>query len=156
MAGVKEGNSEMTEPAKTPPVWIMKIVVAINVFFYKLTNGKFMGRLKGSPICLVTMTGRKSGRIITTPLMYTEDGDNVLIVASLGGAPKHPVWYHNIMANPDVTIQDRARVRRMKARQASAEEKVKLWPLCVASYADFAEYQKKTDRDIPLIICSPA
>ncbi len=146
----------MTKQAKAPPKWILKTMVAVNVFFYRLTNGKFMGRLKGSPICLVTMTGRKSGRSITMPLMYTPHGDDVLIVASLGGAPKHPVWYHNLVANPDVTIQDGARVRRMRARQASPAEKGELWPVCVASYPAFAEYQTKTDRDIPVMICEPA
>ncbi len=146
----------MTDTAmKTPPRSIMKIISRVNVFFYRLTNGKFMGRLKGSPICLVTMTGRKSGREITMPLMYTPHGDNVLIVASMGGSPKHPVWYHNLVANPDVTIQDGPRVRKMRVRQASADEKAKLWPTLVASYSEFEDYQKRTERDIPVMICEP-
>jgi F420H(2)-dependent quinone reductase len=141
--------------AKSPPKWILKTMVAVNVFFYRLTDGKFMGRLKGSPICLVTMKGRKSGRELIIPLMYTPHGEDVLIVASLGGAPRHPVWYHNIMAHPDVTIQVGDRVRKMRAHQASTAEKAELWPLCVASYPDFAAYQAKTERDIPLIVCQP-
>jgi deazaflavin-dependent oxidoreductase (nitroreductase family) len=140
---------------KAPPKWLLKAMVKINVFFYRLTGGRFMGRLMGSPICLVTMTGRKSGRKITMPLMYTEHGDTVLIVASLGGAPNHPVWYHNLVANPEVTVQDGSRVRPMRVRQAAAAEKAELWPLCVASYPAFADYKKRTDRDIPLMICEP-
>lgn len=146
----------MSKPAPIPPKWFFKIMVAVNVFFYRLTGGKFMGTLKGSPICLVTMKGRKSGRTLIIPLMYTAHGEDVLIVASQGGAPRHPVWYHSIMANPDVVIQDGSRLRKMRARQASAAEKAELWPLCVASYPDFAAYQARTDRDIPLIICQPA
>lgn len=146
----------MSKRAKDPPKWFFKIMVAVNVFFYRLTGGKFMGTLKGSPICLVTMKGRKSGRTLIIPLMYTAHGEDVLLVASQGGAPRHPVWYHSIMANPDVVIQDGSRVRKMRARQASAAEKAELWPLCVASYPDFAAYQARTDRDIPLIICQPA
>jgi deazaflavin-dependent oxidoreductase (nitroreductase family) len=139
-----------------PPKWVFKLIVAINVFFYRLSGGKIMGKLKGSPICLVTMTGRKSGRKIVMPLMYTAHGDNVLIVASLGGAPQHPLWYHNIMAHPAITIQDGSRVRAMRARQASAAEKAELWPICVASYPEFADYQRRTTRDIPVLICEPA
>jgi deazaflavin-dependent oxidoreductase (nitroreductase family) len=102
------------------------------------------------------MTGRKSGRSLTTPLMYTAHGDDVLLVASLGGAPRNPVWYYNLVANPDITIQVGADKRRMRARQASAEEKALLWPVVVASYPSFDAYRQKTDRDIPLMICSPA
>lgn len=144
-----------TQAEKLPPKAILKLISKLNVLVYRLSGGRVMGKLKGSPICLVTMTGRKSGRRITMPLMYTPHQDRVLIVASLGGAPQHPVWYHNIMANPDVVIQDGSRIRTMRARQASAAEKAELWPLCVASYPDFAAYQARTDRDIPLVICQP-
>ncbi len=140
---------------KAPPKWIMKVISRTNVFVYRLTGGRVMGTLKGSPICLVTMTGRKSGREITMPLMYTPEGENVLIVASLGGAPQHPVWYHNLVANPDIVIQDGRRTRKMRARQASAEEKAALWLVCVARYSEFADYQARTNRDIPLMICEP-
>jgi len=144
------------EPAKAPPKWIVKAFSRLNVFVYRLTGGSMMNRMEGSPICLVTMTGRKSGRILTTPLMYTAHGDDVLLVASLGGAPKNPVWYYNLVAHPDITIQVGTDKRRMRARQASADEKAQLWPVVVASYPSFDAYRQKTDRDIPLMICSPA
>ena len=148
-------TGDMAKAAPDPPKWFFKAMVAINVFFYRLSGGRFMGTLKGSPICLVTMRGRKSGRTLVIPLMYTPHGEDVLVVASMGGAPSHPVWYHNLMANPDIAIQVGSRSRKMRARQASTAEKAELWPLCVASYPDFAEYQDRTDRDIPLIICQP-
>ena len=146
----------MTEPVKMPPKWILKAMSRTNVLVYRLTGGRIGGTLMGSPICLVTMTGRKSGRTITMPLMYTPHGDDVLIVASLGGAPKHPVWYYNLIANPEVTIEQGAVTRKMRARQASVEEKAARWSALVASYPSFADYQRKTERDIPVMICSPA
>jgi deazaflavin-dependent oxidoreductase (nitroreductase family) len=145
----------MTEPSKMPPMTLVKALSQLNVFVYRLTGGRVMGKLKGSPVCLLTMTGRKSGRTLTTPLMYTPHGDDVLLVASLGGAPRHPVWYHNLVAHPEITVQDGSRKRAMRARQASAAEKAELWPLCVASYPEFADYQRRTEREIPLMICSP-
>ena len=80
----------------------------------------------------------------------------MLLVASLGGAPKNPVWYYNLVAHPDITIQVGTDRRRMRARRASADEKAQLWPVVVASYPSFDAYRQKTDRDIPLMICSPA
>ncbi len=145
----------MTEPVKLPPKWALKLVTAANVFVYRLTGGRIWNTMAGSQICLVTMTGRKSGRQLTRPLMYTPHGDKVLIVASLGGAPQHPVWYHNIMAQPGIEIQVGASHRKMRARQADAAEKAELWPLVVASYPAFRNYQAATDRDIPLLICEP-
>ncbi len=141
--------------ASQPPKWILKAMSRTNVFFYRLTGGRFMKSLAGSPICLVTMTGRKSGRSITMPLMYTPHGDDVLIVASLGGAPNHPIWYHNLVANPDVEIQVGGTIRKMHVRQADAAEKAALWPALVASYPAFEDYQKRTERDIPVMVCSP-
>ena len=84
---------------------LMKAVVAAHVWLYRTSGGRLGTTLKGSPVCLVTMRGRKSGREITLPLMYTPHGDNVLLVASLGGSSRHPVWYHNLIAYPHVTIQ---------------------------------------------------
>ena len=116
----------MSAQPKDPPKWLLKLISGINVFVYKLSGGRMMRTLNGSPICLVTMTGRKSGRILTKPLMYTPHGGDVLIVASLGGAPNHPIWYHNLVANPAITIQVGREVRKRRARQANATEKAEL------------------------------
>jgi F420H(2)-dependent quinone reductase len=146
----------MTKGAKTPPKWILKAAVATNVFLYRISGGRIWNTMAGSPICLVTMTGRKSGRSLVRPLMYTAVGENVLLVASLGGAPQHPVWYHNIVAHPDIVIEVKSSRRNMRARIASAAEKAELWPALLASYPPFESYQKSTDRDIPVFICEPA
>ena len=144
--------------AKTPggpPKMLIKFLSKLNVVVYRMSGGRLMGKMQGAPICLVTMTGRKSGRPITVPLMYNVDGENVIPVASLGGAPKHPVWYYNLIANPDVEIELGAVNRKMLVTQATAEQKAALWPVVVANYPDYEVYQKRTERDIPVLICSP-
>jgi deazaflavin-dependent oxidoreductase (nitroreductase family) len=134
---------------------LIKFFSKLNVVLYRLSGGRIMGKMSGAPICLVTMTGRKSGRKITLPLMCNPNGDDVVLVASLGGAPKNPVWYYNLLADPNVVIELGPKRREMAARQASAAEKAALWPAVVANYPGYAAYQSKTARDIPLIICSP-
>lgn len=146
----------MAKHVPLPPKWLLKAITRANVLVYRLSGGRLWNTMEGSPICLVTMTGRKSGKQMTRPLMYTPHGDKVLIVASLGGAPQHPLWYHNVMANPEIAITVGSKTRKMRARQAPAEEKAQLWPLVVASYPSFARYQAATERDIPLIVCEPA
>ena len=101
----------MADEAKLPPKHIIRFFTALNVLVYRLSGGRLMNRLEGAPICLVTMTGRKSGRQKTIALMYTPHGEDVLLVASLGGAPAHPVWYYNLKAQPQIEIQA-GRVRR--------------------------------------------
>lgn len=107
----------------------------------------------GIPVCLLTTTGRKTGRPRTLPLLFLEDGDRVVLVASQGGLPKHPLWFRNIQANPEVTIQIRSRVRAMHARVATPEERAGYWPELVAMYPDFDKYQSWTDRTIPVVVC---
>ena len=135
---------------------LVRSMSALNVCIYKASGGKRMGSLGGSPICLVTMRGRKSGQLKTVPLMYVPHGDDVLLVASLGGAPKHPLWYHNLIADPAIDLQVGRRVRRMQVREASAAEHEALWPVAVARYPSYADYQTKTARKIPILICSAA
>ena len=91
----------------------------------------------------------------TLALMYTPHGDNVLLVASLGGSSKNPVWYHNLKKKPEIEIQAGSKNRKMRAREAGPEEREKLWPVVVASYAPFAEYQTRTTRQIPIFVCEP-
>jgi len=147
----------MNEP-KVAPVMnkgLMRLFTRLNVFVYRLSGGRLMNRMYGTPICLVTMTGAKSGRKRTIPLMYNPNGDDVILVASLGGAPKNPLWYYNLVAHPDVEIQVGAVKRRMHCRQATPDEKAALWPTIVANFASYGAYQRRTDRDIPVMICSP-
>ena len=142
---------------------LLRHAAAANVWVYRRTNGRLMGKLRigsafprGVPICLLGHTGRKSGLLRTTPLLFLPDGERVVIVASQGGLPKHPEWYLNVRANPEVTLQVRGEVRRMSARTASDEERAELWPRLVELYRDFDSYQSWTDRVIPVVICEPA
>jgi len=127
----------------------------MNAFTYRLSGGRLMNRFEGAPICLVTMTGHRSGKRRTVCLMYTPYRDKVLLVASLGGAPQHPVWYHNLKANPEIDIQVGSEARKMVAQEASAQERRDLWPIVVANYPSFDTYQKRTAGQIPLFVCSP-
>jgi F420H(2)-dependent quinone reductase len=114
-----------------------------------------MGKFAGRDICVVTMKGAKSGKQRHVPLMYVPHQGGVILVASLGGAPKHPTWYYNLVANPDIEVQVRHRVLPLRARRASAEEKAGVWPTCVECYPDYDLYQRRTKRDIPVFICEP-
>jgi deazaflavin-dependent oxidoreductase (nitroreductase family) len=111
----------------------------------------------GLPIIVVTTRGRLTGGIRKTPLMRVEHDGSYALVASMGGAPKHPVWYHNLLAHPDeVTVQDGPAPWPASIREVTGDEKAEWWVRCVAAYPPYAEYQAKTDRQIPVIIATPA
>jgi F420H(2)-dependent quinone reductase len=111
--------------------------------------------LKGRPVILLTTVGAKSGKIRKTPLMRVEHDGEYAVVASLGGAPKNPVWYYNIKANPQVELQDGPAAGDYEAREVFGDEKATWWERAVATWPDYAEYQKKTDRQIPVFVLSP-
>lgn len=143
-------------------VTIIKWMSKANVAMYRATDGMLGSKWRvgsafprGLPICLLTTTGRKSGEERISPLLFLEDDDNVILVASQGGLPKNPMWYLNVKADPVVTVQIKSRVQSMKARVATDEERARLWPKLVAMYADFDNYQAWTDRVIPVVVCGP-
>ena len=153
------------DPRRGAPwvVALIKYMSRANTWAYKASGGRFGGSWRvGSalrapvPVCLLTTTGRKSGELRTVPLLHFPDGDRVLLVASQGGLPKHPAWYFNIRANPEVTVQVGRRVRTMRARELTPEERAEWWPKLVDRYADFADYQANTSRVIPVVVCEPA
>ncbi|AWW36262.1 MULTISPECIES: nitroreductase family deazaflavin-dependent oxidoreductase [Streptomyces] len=109
----------------------------------------------GLPVILLTTRGAKSGKIRKTPLMRVEHDGQYAVVASLGGAPKHPVWYHNVRADPRVDLQDGPVRSEMRAREVTGEEKAQWWERAVAAYPPYAEYQEKTDRVIPVFVLEP-
>lgn len=150
-------SSAGTAQALTVPknMRVLRAISRLNVFLYKLSGGRIMGSMGGTPVCLVEMRGHKSGRRLTIPLMYNPVGDDVILVASLGGAPRNPHWFASVIANPEIVIQVGSTRRRMRPRQASPEEKSALWPKLVENFPSFGAYQQKTTRDIPVIICSP-
>ena len=135
---------------------VLKAFSKANVWVYRATGGRVGSRwMQGAPICLLTTIGRKSGEPRTTPLLYLQDDDRVLMVASQAGMPTHPLWYKNLLANPDCEVQIGSETRKMRARTASAEEKDALWPRLVEMYSDFSDYQARTERDIPVVIFEP-
>ncbi|MEV7397149.1 nitroreductase/quinone reductase family protein [Aeromicrobium sp. NPDC092404] len=130
---------------------------------FRLTNGRIgskwrigAGFRKPVPTLLLEHVGRKSGAVFTAPLLYLEDGRNLVIVASQGGLPKNPQWYANLVAHPETQVHLRKeRGRPVLARVASPEEKAVLWPRLVDLYADFAKYDTWADREIPVVILEP-
>lgn len=119
---------------------------------YEATDGRQGGDLRGMPVIVLTTVGAKSGKLRKTALMRVEHEGEYAVVASLGGAPKHPVWYFNILAEPHVELQDRASKRDYTAREVIGEEKTVWWDRAVAAFPDYAEYQRKTEREIPLFV----
>ncbi|BBY08510.1 F420H(2)-dependent quinone reductase [Mycobacterium noviomagense] len=111
--------------------------------------------LQGKPVILLTTVGAKTGKLRKTPLMRVEHDGEYAIVASLGGAPKHPVWYYNVKKNPRVELQDGPVTGEYNAREVFGEEKAVWWERAVQVWPDYAEYQKKTDRQIPVFVLTP-
>ena len=134
----------------------IKIMSALNTWVYRATGGKIGGKfLRGAPVMLLTTTGRKSGRTRTAPLIYLEDGENLVVAASKAGSARQPLWYRNLQANPDVEVEIGAKKRLLRARTAGAEEKAKFWPRLTVIYPDYDDYQARTERDIPVVILEP-
>jgi deazaflavin-dependent oxidoreductase (nitroreductase family) len=111
--------------------------------------------LQGKPVILLTTIGAKTGKVRKTPLMRVEHNGEYAVVASLGGAPKHPVWYHNIKAHPQVELQDGETAKDYEAREVFGDEKAVWWERAVEAWPDYAEYQTKTDRQIPVFVLTP-
>jgi len=134
----------------SPTDWVRKQVEQIE------SSGGTKGMtMRGMPVILLTTKGAKSGKIRKTPLMRVEHDGRYAVVASLGGAPKHPVWYHNVLAHPLVELQDGTVRQDMTAREVTGEEKAQWWERAVAAYPDYADYQEKTDREIPVFVLEP-
>ena len=137
---------------------IRKVIALTSKFqagVFRLTKGRLMNTFLGGPVCLVTMTGAKSGKTRRLPLIHIAHGENKLLVASSGGMPKNPVWYYNIKAHPEIQIMADGEEKTYRARQVNDEEKAALWPVLLDVYPDFDEYQARTDRNIPVFSCEP-
>jgi deazaflavin-dependent oxidoreductase (nitroreductase family) len=126
-----------------------------NAETYMESGGTEGTELKGKPVILLTTIGAKSGKIRKTPLMRVEHNGEYAVVASLGGAPKNPVWYYNVKKNPRVELQDGTNAGDYEAREVFGDERAAWWERAVAAWPDYAEYQKKTDRQIPLFVLTP-
>ena len=122
---------------------------------YRESNGEEGYLWNGATALLLTTTGRKSGEPRTSPLIFAQDGDDYLVVASMGGAPQHPQWYLNLTANPEAEVQVKADVIPVTARTASDDEKPRLWKIVTEQWPNYDVYQTRTDRVIPLVVLSP-
>ncbi|MBB3038814.1 nitroreductase family deazaflavin-dependent oxidoreductase [Hoyosella altamirensis] len=123
---------------------------------FERTNGREGNTMGGKPIIVVTTLGAKSGKLRKTPLMRVEHDGKYAVVASMGGAPTHPVWYHNMRANPLVEVQDGADKKDFVAHEVSGEERETWWERATDVWPDYNDYQTKTSRQIPVLVLSPA
>jgi deazaflavin-dependent oxidoreductase (nitroreductase family) len=123
---------------------------------YRATDGEDGHDWNGTQVLILTTKGRRSGEERSTPLIYGPHGDDYLVVASKGGAPEHPAWYLNLAADPEVEVQVRGDRFAARARTATAEEKPELWSTMTATWPQYDEYQKKTDREIPVVVLERA
>jgi len=123
---------------------------------YRATGGLIGHRFPGAPpMLLLDHVGARSRTRRTTPLVYVRDGEDVVIVASKGGHPRHPAWFHNLRANPETTVQVGSERRPVRARVAEPADRARLWPKAVATYGGYRGYQERTDREIPLVVLEP-
>ncbi len=125
------------------------------VALYESSGGTQGTTLRGYPVVVLTSRGAKSGAVRKTPLMRVEHDGRYAVVASQGGAPEHPQWYHNLVADPHVVLQDGPAVTDMRAHEAQGAEKQEWWDRAVRAYPDYAAYQQRTDREIPLFVLEP-
>lgn len=135
---------------------VIRLGISGHTLIYRATGGRIGHRLPGGPPnLLLDHVGARSGTKRTTPLTYLEDGADVVIVASKGGYPKNPAWFHNLVANPDTTVQIGREHRAVHARVATPDERARLWPRVIETYSGYAGYQEKTEREIPLVVLAP-
>ncbi len=135
---------------------MMRVVSSLNTLVYRGSGGRLMGRFpSGAPVCLLTTTGRRSGRRRTVPLLFLSEGDDLIVVASQGGAPRHPGWYLNLRANREAEVELGRRRVAVEARDLDGAERDRLWPRLVAMYPPYEAYRQRTTRVIPLVRLRP-
>ncbi len=134
---------------------MLKAMVSVMVFMYRLTGGGIGGKMQTMPVLLLTTIGRKSGKPRTVPLTYLRDGSAYVITASYGGLPRNPAWFLNLESHPEATIQVKKRQMQVKTETANPEKKRELWARLMEVAPGYANYQKRTTRDIPMVILHP-
>lgn len=135
---------------------LLRRVMGGHTAVYRASHGLIGHRFPGQPpVLLLDHVGAKSGTRRTSPLVYGRDGENLVLVASKGGYPKHPAWFHNLLATPDTTVQVGSRAINVHARVAEGEECERLWSLMVGVYGGYEDYRKRTEREIPLVVLEP-
>lgn len=136
---------------------LIRLLSALNTWVYRLTNGRIGGTyLHGVPVLLLTVVGRKTGRKLTVPLTYIRDGGRFVVAASRAGMDQHPLWYHNLVATPEVEVQTGRDLQPMRASVVADDaERSTLWQRLVAANPDYGSYQERTTRKIPVVVLSP-
>ena len=131
--------------------FLRKIFSPLNTLVYRLSGGRIFGKTRDVPILLLTTTGRKSGKLRTAPLLYREDSDAFVVIASFGGQPEHPAWYLNLEAEPVATVQVGGANVPVRAETVEGDERERLWKLMSDGYTSFESYKAKTTRTIPVV-----
>ena len=134
--------------------YVLRAGGGLHNVIYRLSGGRVFGRMGKAPVLLLTVRGRKTGKPRTTPLLYGRDGDSLVVIASVGGAPKHPAWYLNLQGQ-EAEVQVGREHRRVRARDAEGEERERLWTHMVSLYSSYEAYQGKTERRIPVVVLEP-
>lgn len=143
-------------PAKgTVAFAVWNRLTKLNTLLYQRTGGRLGGRFDGAPVLLLHHIGRKTGTARVTPVLYLPDGEDFVIVASWGGAPENPAWFHNLKAAPDTEIEVGGRRVPVRAEIADAARRAELWPKVVSLYGGYETYQGRTEREIPLVVLRP-
>jgi deazaflavin-dependent oxidoreductase (nitroreductase family) len=137
------------------PKLALQLVTGYHVFWYRLTRGLLGHRLGRVRTLLLDHVGSRSQKRYTTPLTYGRDGQNLILVASKGGSARHPAWYGNLLAHPDTEVQVGPRRMKVRARTASADEKPRLWGIMTHEWPGYDDYQRNTDREIPVVVLEP-
>ncbi len=151
--GVGDAGGNDSDRVKywTPPEWLIPWISRAHVAVYRLSRGRIGGRVDGMPCILLRTIGRRSGKPHTVCLSYLPDGDSMVVVGSFGGADHHPAWYHNVVANPEVIVQNRERVFTATAETLTGIEREAVWEARIAGAPRYAHYQERTDREIPVV-----
>src|ERR687896_1765015 len=150
-----DGKRSTERDLSVPARLALKVGSVAHTGVYRATGGKLFGRMGKSPILLLNTVGRKSGKKRTSPLLYVMDGEDFVVIASKGGAATHPAWYLNLMANPEATVEIGDREVQVEAEEADPEKKARLWQKMVEMYPAYDDYQRKTGREIPLLVLRP-
>ena len=144
-----------TRPPKpgSPAFKAWTVIAAFNTWAYRVSGGRVGGSFDRAPVLLLHHVGRKSGEARVAPLLYLPDGEDLVVVASYGGAPKNPAWLHNLRAHPQTTVEVGSERRTVTAREATAQERERLWPALLKLYPAYGDYQDRTGgREIPLVV----
>lgn len=144
-------------PRRGTPLWhAWRVVQDANTRLYRLSGGRIGGRYDGAPVLILHHVGRRSGEPRQTPLIYLQDGEDFVIVGSMGGSSSHPAWYLNVRDAPDVEVEIKGSRRHVRARHADLQERERLWPALLEMWPAWDDYSRRTDREFPILILSPA